>query len=69
VNGSLMPRRVYLANQPRVMIDRAALTAGASYVLDLRMMTGLPGAATGDFATLAGTQQLSSLFTATFVAP
>jgi hypothetical protein len=69
VAGRLEPARVFTVTQPSVRIDPAVLEAHTEYLFEIRGVTGQPGAASGDFATVRLPYSTAVVVTRTFRTP
>jgi len=65
---SRVPVRAIWSGEPRVWIDPTLLEDQRTYGFTVQSMTWLPGAASGDFATVATTWARGYLDTPTFTA-
>ncbi|MBL0218148.1 MAG: hypothetical protein IPQ07_30235 [Myxococcales bacterium] len=66
---TLVKERVYVTTQPSLKISRSELNAGSEYVLELSGFVGRASAATGDFATIGGRQEMSVVNARSFRLP
>jgi len=64
--GALIARRIYTVTTPQVAIDGAVLSAGATYVFEIRSFKGHPDARSGDFRPISFPYGSAIVFTRTF---
>jgi|GEM_PF-5241108 len=63
---ALVAKRIYTVTAPQVAIDGAVLSAGATYVFQIRSFKGHPDAHTGDFRPVSFPYGSAIVFTRTF---
>jgi hypothetical protein len=66
VGSMITKKRIYTTTTPEVKIQGVDLPTGR-YLLKISGFTGRPGAATGDFRTVQGSQAMSVIHPRTFV--